>query len=634
MRTHNYIPLEGEQGILNVLVSWYLLPLQAFWTALVTVLAVTWLDGRPFAIGTSNRYLEWADGPSLTQSDITTLISVFLTVSRIITGSWQSLSSWRCIFILLEKTGLRLGDVNWAASWKVPGLSMFASHKNRSKADLSFQWAICIIFLLLWPAQLANPIASGAVSWVPATRVNMTGTAQAVGAAHAGPNWLWYVTYSSARLQLVKQSAALAGSETSPFQSKNNTDTAFISPSQRMVSQFASYSNGSVVRNITVPSFKIDSFNWVSDLSMLPSGIYESIIQMEGTLLNITEDGGNPLGQTIPGTSALLKNTTWTAPSSSALPSPTVFIGKKYAAIYVNRYQNNGDIIKYPCSSASSDFDPLPPNVALVNQAWNNNYSDCIAVAEIGITVGVTDCRQDGSFTSSLSSPECALNSSIGIVTSSKNTVSPDHLTLEIFNMMPEVQALAAALSTTSTYLSGGLELYLRMSLIRSYQGTWSALTNYLSDDSVELDTEIYQPFKVVRAEVARWRIYLWAGINLLLVLAGLALAVIQATWSGISTVNDPALEAILLDSSRLHSSQGKPDNFRRLGTNQKEGFSSTVAKLRDWGPSVDLDGTIQGPHAGNVDHWLILERRDEETHLHPGGFLESSTELRNLVTE
>jgi hypothetical protein len=77
------------------------------------------------------------------------------------TGAWQALMAWRCSFIELEKSGLRCSELSRQISLKIP----------------AFQWSmttllINLILLLNWPAQLASPVLSGAISWVPT--LNMT----------------------------------------------------------------------------------------------------------------------------------------------------------------------------------------------------------------------------------------------------------------------------------------------------------------------------------------------------------------------------------------------------------------------------------------------------------------------------
>ena len=109
---------------------------------------------------------------------------------------------------------------------------------------------------------------------------------------------------------------------------------------------------------------------------------------------------GSDLLQTVIGTSALLKETTWVRSPHDTLPAPHIFTGTKYAAVLVSRNPNGGSNGSYDCRAGSSEFDPLPVKMKLLNLPQWNNYSNCFAVAELQVTAGVTHCRQ-----ASLSTP-------------------------------------------------------------------------------------------------------------------------------------------------------------------------------------------------------------------------------------
>ncbi|KAK3352783.1 hypothetical protein B0T25DRAFT_606852 [Lasiosphaeria hispida] len=92
-------------------------------------------------------------------SDVTTLISVATTLTRICT-SITAASSGRCIFIPLEKTGLSLAAVQSIATWKV--ILWPATSGKRLGI-----WApiLALLLLLIFPQQLSTPVLSGAVDW-------------------------------------------------------------------------------------------------------------------------------------------------------------------------------------------------------------------------------------------------------------------------------------------------------------------------------------------------------------------------------------------------------------------------------------------------------------------------------------
>lgn len=145
--------------------EWYLLFLYALFCVVFAFGVWKGLDGKSFAV--SGRSLPLDKSFRLTQTDVSTIISAFLVAGRALGSAWQGLAAWRCIFILLEKTGLSLEDANVVGSWKLPPWSIIRS-RSSSRPNPGAAKLLAILSLLpAWPAQLASPLATGSVSWVP-----------------------------------------------------------------------------------------------------------------------------------------------------------------------------------------------------------------------------------------------------------------------------------------------------------------------------------------------------------------------------------------------------------------------------------------------------------------------------------
>ncbi|KAF4424739.1 putative uracil permease [Fusarium austroafricanum] len=533
--SHVCVKTRGKRACWEFAFQWYLIFIHLFYTITVTFCMVFWLNGMSFAF-------EGSPNPSrrLTQPDVTTLVSVALVVSRTISTAWQALTTWRCVFILLERNGLSLAETSRVISWRLPTLRMFGvSHTGNA----SIRSIAIVILLLAWPAQLSNPIASGSVSWVLSTAYPSYNATIRLNTPTASFGWSWYSISSNARQGVVKASAgrAILGSKV-----RRNVDGLWlVPPAQRLSPRFYSYPNATAVKNATVPIFKIEDFEWVTNDTMVPSGILTAIRDFQSGYLNISRDD-SPLRQMVVGTVALLKDTPWIQPDNRSLPRAEIFSGTKYAAVYVSRnnYQEQGRSLN--CYTASSDFDPLPNGVRLINNSQSSTEPHCIAVAKLQITAGVSRCYQET--LSPLSNSTCLLLS--GILSASNNTVSPSVLVHEVFALMPEVQALVASLSLYDpNSLSGALEVYLRNSLTQAYQGTYSALVDGLSIKKSSVQSEIRLPLALLEARVQARRMYIWLGVNLLLVASGLILFVLQSRCR-LKTVNDPVVASILMDSS------------------------------------------------------------------------------------
>ncbi|KAK4231648.1 putative uracil permease [Podospora fimiseda] len=531
---------------LQPIYNWYLPFVSLAYTLFVTFVMIFWLDGRSFAVSGTDS----ADGPKgFTQPEISTLISGCLVLSRTIGTTWQALMTWRCVFILLEKTGLSLQETSMMASWRLP--PAYWSFRSRHK------FAIAVVLLLAWPAQFVNPLASGSVSWIPSKSIykHNLGNHTSFATPIASYQYEWFLRFSNVRQNLVKKSAGLASLSTL---SHSLNQSSIVSPARRMSLELSQYVNGTAISNATVPFFQIEDFEWVSDLDGLPQGIMKAIKDRTSGFLSISKDPRteyeSPLAQTVIGTSALLKDSVWEPPEpSTTLPHPRKFRGIKYAAIITSRTPNDGRDLNFNCREAKSEFDPLPPphTMRLLNHPEWNNHSTCYAVAKLHVTAGVVQCSQKFQSRPSLGSgySTCLLDSSVLTADGSHLEIQDDPLVDEVMAFMPEVQAMGAALALYSNArLQGNLEAYLRNSLIQAYQGTWSALVEFFGEGSDKLVSEYWTPQLVLRAEVEKWRMWGWMGVNLLLVVAGVALIVVQNMCDG-KTVNNPVVAALMVDS-------------------------------------------------------------------------------------
>ncbi|KAF0318311.1 multidrug resistance-associated abc transporter [Colletotrichum asianum] len=319
-----------------------------------------------------------------------------------------------------------------------------------------------------------------------------------------------------------------------------------------MATFLGSYTNGTVVQNATVPIFKIESFEWISDESQIPPKILEALQDPKSGYLNFTEEETQ---MTVAiGATTLLKDQPWKAPTTDALPEAIEVLHEvQYAAIYVF---SGGNQEEYDCHKSidyinNTEFGSFPPEIHLV-KSRRRDQSDCMAVAKLRISAEVTNCSQGGPESNSSS---CFIASNIMISTSDE--VLPDNLTREVFAMMQEVHTIVASLrmNDPETYM-GQLEQALRESLVRTYQGTWSALTESFSLGAFpngigRLETRGWEPVQALRAEVSPVRILSWLAISVLLVLSGFLVLVLDSRSAG-KTVTEPVIEAIMLDSSRV----------------------------------------------------------------------------------
>lgn len=68
------------------------------------------------------------------------------------------------------------------------------------------------------------------------------------------------------------------------------------------------------------------------------------------------------------------------------------------------------------------------------------------------------------------------------------------------------------------------------------------------TDPVYQVKTYIWQPYVLLEARVQAYRVYLWLGLNVLLVVSGLLLFALQKSCQ-IKTVNDPGFASMMMDS-------------------------------------------------------------------------------------
>lgn len=161
-----------------------------------------------------------------------------------------------------------------------------------------------------------------------------------------------------------------------------------------MATFLGSYTNGTVVQNATVPIFKIESFQWITDESQIPLAILQAVQDPKSENLKFAEDEAQ-MTVTI-GSTTLLKDQPWKVPSTAALPEAIEVLHEvQYAAIYLF---SGGKEKEYDCHKSTgytdhTEYGPLPHGIHLVKSRREQRF-DCMAVAKLQISAGVTRCNQ------------------------------------------------------------------------------------------------------------------------------------------------------------------------------------------------------------------------------------------------
>ena len=121
--------------------------------------------------------------PWILASDITTLVSAGLVLSRIMSTSWTVVSAWRYAFILLETEGLTLQQFQLLVSWRIYWPSWSKNHLIT---------ALGLIGMI--PSVFLAPVLSGAVGWKDHQSIAVPKEVSYYNSAARGmEQWYWFI---------------------------------------------------------------------------------------------------------------------------------------------------------------------------------------------------------------------------------------------------------------------------------------------------------------------------------------------------------------------------------------------------------------------------------------------------------
>lgn len=131
-----------------------------------------YVDGRVFNVTQRSKTIMISNGSIIhspyipLQTDIVTIISSGIAISRARAGWWSTATAWRCSLLLMEKGGISLREMH-----QIIGLQFLSPpvagwmRRTSRKHVLGHRTLISLILLLSFPAQLSGPILTGSLIW-------------------------------------------------------------------------------------------------------------------------------------------------------------------------------------------------------------------------------------------------------------------------------------------------------------------------------------------------------------------------------------------------------------------------------------------------------------------------------------
>lgn len=496
---------EHHHWLFNTMQAWWLVPSHLAMTAIVTTVLYK-INGKVFRYNSS--FGDNAnDLPTLYPSDIATIVSTLLVITRMFASAWQALCAWRCVFVLLEKAGIRLEDINWILS---RGLLTPPLHKCSSWHVLS-----SLALLMAWPAQVASPIAQGSINWIPEYMHQWSDVPGSVPSVTnmQSPLWDEFWKYPQFRDIVVKSAAGRAAMA---FEWKDVAAQLEPIVAQRISPAFERMEmRGSFIDNVIAPVIYLDNVSWVEE--DLPTGINTSLLEGDSGYLNFSGETSPLLIDHLRGNAGILKD--WKPVPVSG--DQDLWTGEQFAALLVGSCSGTDD------SDCTWDF--APQTGRIFYRLLNNKIKNCYRVLKLNVTAGITNCETREPLSCQVGNSSVATLLPFG----QRVPVNTDLILPVVFNMMPEVMQALVAMAGLENMDAGAQQeveanpqLYLETLITAAYQGTWSALTGYFGDG--ELDYYVKSAIPVIVAQVSIPRVVVWLLLNVLLTISGALLCTMQ----------------------------------------------------------------------------------------------------------
>ena len=441
------------------------------------------------------------------QSDITTVLSIALTCVRTAAAMWAAATTWRCIFVLMEDTGISLQDINRMTKYSLP-----------AKPKTWGGFIVAIVLIAALPSQYSSPILTGSITWEPALKL-VQGSRPAVNISLSsdGQPWSLYKPWPENIETVILVAAGIADTAWR----NSNDDKATM---KRVLRSTKNLPINSTLNNVTLPYFTVDAFKWIKD----PDSTLNEHEKMPFAFGGVSSPY---LSATL--TMGLIPDGKWGPSLNSTFPSPTTVSETRTLAILYTHGRGNESC------NVGRYFDGLPADVRLHTYTYSyGGFMDCIAYARVTYTAGAAVCAK-----------ACRISALTLVQNDTVVVLESDAMTVDALAIMPRLLTYMS-LGGVSVPSSSNITDYVIRVLPRSYGAAWNALTDTFAPSEM-LKTDVMIPVLMSRAQVFHWRVYVWLGLNILLTLSGVLFIFVQRRGKKPLVVN-VAIAALLLDTSRV----------------------------------------------------------------------------------
>ncbi|KAG8841020.1 hypothetical protein FRC20_005298, partial [Serendipita sp. 405] len=389
--------------------------------------------------GTTSPY----DRYSPLQSEITTLISLMATVTRLAGGLWCGNILWRCILYCMEQGGISLGGVKRLIESHPPSFHHIGYKRNT---------ALIFIFLIIsFSIDFFSSVLTGSVTWEPTFtyvqgKTTMTGISQSSGAM----SLYNYRKWEGTRIEVASLATAMGNMAWgSSNQSDHSAEPAMVM--KRVMPKAQSLPVGSILYNVTLPYFVVDNFEWIQDPnSYLTSEQYNLLTNYKNAGTHNRDYNPYTVGSGIVG---LIPDKKWGPLSGDVTPDPQVVSETRILSYKFIRLPDHGSC-EYMLPAG------VPPNLGIITFQLSVS-TDCFLLAKLTYRAGQAECHN-----CKMASPAVFQTDAIHL------TLLPDSLAAEALAITSFISSQMAISGYAVPVLSGGIQNMAIESLSRAYQAS------------------------------------------------------------------------------------------------------------------------------------------------------------------
>ncbi|OJD32616.1 udp-3-o-(3-hydroxymyristoyl) glucosamine n-acyltransferase [Diplodia corticola] len=366
---------------------------------------------------------------------------------------------------------------------------------------------VCVL-MLLFPAQWSTPLASGAISWLPALNLQPSNITASLPVAGFGPPLVWFNLYGEARETVKQRAQGVAVTLNYPSSFYRPVDGSATPSRRRVDSLRQELQDGNAdsqqiplesrISNATLPYFRMESIEWLDDQPAFHDFFNSS--RSLGSFTNLESSPYNVLMYGIRTETAILDwNLRLNLGDLPTWPSPTTINATYTLAVMVSRRENQPE--EGTCLSVSPTYGHLPPKqqfrLTFYNEKTGIRDENCYMFANVTVAAGVVHGQQCPLVSSGVIEHRAADASAVDI--------HPHPLVAPAFRILPEILFGLAEMNATNGPTWDNLSGHVVGSWSLAFQATWNALNDWCETGAAAAAVRV--PVPSVRAQVARERI-------------------------------------------------------------------------------------------------------------------------------